>query len=274
MRHQTLELIEAQDPLAKLFNQYMNKLSTMDMTSYPMDSMRELFNEKPEDKYYQYRRETLYEITCMGNALHAIHRLVNIGLKDLSEYETDFNFDWKHYATVKRSECIQEYGGDDCDYNEDGSIKFKEDNKSLKGHTMKSSLNGLFQTKNNDMRGERIGSSHPFDFMRFTTVVRTNTQYSLFKAFQAVNGKELNVFREGPDGEMRVLNMAERVESEMNEDIKNGLIADTFEAVLLDGEKAAKVFNSIKQFQNEEVKYRQLQFLLKRMLNLTYELTE
>jgi hypothetical protein len=48
MRHQTLELIEAQDPLAKLFNQYMNKLSTMDMTSYPMDSMRELFNEKPE----------------------------------------------------------------------------------------------------------------------------------------------------------------------------------------------------------------------------------
>ena len=43
-------------------------------------------------------------------------------INTISIYDTEFGFRWKYYASSKRINLIKEYGGDDEDYNKDGSV--------------------------------------------------------------------------------------------------------------------------------------------------------
>ena len=72
--------------------------------------------------------------------MHACVKRLHMIRRTLHEYFTDFHGKWKYYASYNRISCIREYGGEDEDYNEDGSVNADVPNDRLKGYSVVSRL--------------------------------------------------------------------------------------------------------------------------------------
>lgn len=68
--------------------------------------------------------------------LHSIIENICRWKADAEIYNTEFGGSWKYYASSKRIDSIRECGGDDDDYNADGSIKTKVSKRVLRYYTI------------------------------------------------------------------------------------------------------------------------------------------
>jgi hypothetical protein len=112
--------------LAKLFNMAFESAETARMFSCP-----DLINEFDNDQE-RYRVVSNFYDLCQFDvyANSVIEKLLE--WKELvNEYNTEFKGSWKYYASSKRIDSIKEWGGDDDDYNPDGSIKTNIPDKRL-----------------------------------------------------------------------------------------------------------------------------------------------
>lgn len=270
MRDFTLEKFETVDKYSKLLNHYMDKLFCLDLSSMPLDSMKEVVSDS---KYKNFYSEALYELHGLNNCLHSLHSCITGVIKKIDEYEEEFEFDFKHYATVNRVRCIEKYGSDDpTDWNDDDdAIAFKEDDESLKYYTLNYDIQQFFDHPDN-CRGEQIGSSNATDYQRYSTIVRQSTDLSAFKALQHITGKELEFSKVDDKGNMVKMSTADKIEDEINEDIANGKIADLFEIVLDHLGFCLELFNTIDPMQDEAEKYRELRVNLTKVLNVDYSI--
>lgn len=265
LRTTVLIKIEADDNLSKLFNMYMSKLFTIDIMSFPMDNMRDTMLNKNGDKIYN--ALSYYELTTLRNSLHSIHNCIIKSIELINNYEKEFKFNWKDYATTTRFNFLNENGSeDDNDYNSDGSLKYLEDSKSLKYFTFKNELG--FNFENNDLRGEFIGSSSVTDYRMYSKMITNLTDFSIFKFLSDTTGKELPIYKQNKDGEMCVVGTADRIESEINEDINNSNVVSVFEKIINECSNLFILFNNINEYKNEKEKYIKLRNYLIKILNV------
>lgn len=261
MRFRTLEKIKAEDNLARLFNAYIKGLSTINIFSTPHETMRECRQAFSREKRGRGKSEDsirdsaqrFYELTIVGNALLGIHSSVTEGIQLLQDFFTTYDGDLKRYAIERRIKIIDEYGSDDptdwyrdneADESEEWKVTYKDDEESIKSYTLYSDLGGSFH--GHETRGEYIGTSGPEDFIVYSTLVKHDSDFSFRKMFAAA-GHDIPVYRKQEDGQMVPMSLGEQIESELNEDIRNGRVVEFFDHVLRLGEHAAAFYRNMHQ---------------------------
>lgn len=264
MRYDILENIKPEegqtlDNLAQLFNAYMGRLSMLESSAFPRQSMREfarLWTINPVPKLKKHEREEskhlasfiprFYHLQILSNSLCQLHRNVNGAIEKLTAFFGTYEGDLKRYAIENRLRCIEEYGSDEdsdwyreneADENEPWKVVYKEDEPALADYTLASDLVQFFAEA--DWRGEHIGTSGVEDFAVFTKMVARNASFNPFKAIAAFTGTELPIYRENEQGEMVPQSLAERAENEMNDELRDVRVACYFDQILRRLERAA-----------------------------------
>ena len=280
MRFRTLEKIKAEDNLARLFNAYIKGLSTINIFSTPHETMRECRHAFAREKRGRGKAkdsirdsaQRFYELTIVGNALLGIHRSVIEGIALLQNFFTTYGEDLQRYAIERRIASINEFGSDeDSDWEWNGigakdepdswKVTYKDDPESLQYYTLYHDLGGSFH--GHETRGEYIGTSGPEDFIVYSTLVKHDTDFSFRKMLAANGGPEIPLYRQREDGEFEQMSLADQIERELNEDIRNGRVVEFFDLVLALGLEVAEFYCTMDQV--DLAHYRRLLQLLEAM---------
>lgn len=258
MRHFILEKINADTPLAQLFNAYLSGLSTLDIMSTPRESMRlcqELFTTEargaqPAISIVRQARR-YYELTVLSNALNGLYWCIEQAAEQLTEFFAEYGGDLSAYAAANRRHLLNEYGGgEDADWQWNGTgdpdagegweVIDRTDAASLSDYTLHRELAAYFPGSDN--HGEHIGSSDPADFAPYTACVAHQTSFGLRQMFGAVAGKEVPICQQDERGQFVPVPIINQLEQEMNEDIANEALTARFDAVLKAGVALAQLY--------------------------------
>lgn len=274
MRYDVLENIKPEegqelDNLGQLFNAYMGRLSLLEATAFPRENMRELRRlwldqapkpklNKQEKKQAQMLLSTMpkfYHLQILSNSLADIHRHVGWAIKCLSDFFTTCEGDLKRYAIENRLRCIEENGSeDDSDWHREDEaddspeawkVVYKDDEQALKDYTLHDELKQHFAAA--DWRGEHIGSSGVDDFAYHTLLVSQAASFSPFKAIAKFTGVEIPIYRQNEAGEMVPQSAADRIENEVNDELRDVRVACYFNQILTRLEAANTCYSVAKE---------------------------
>lgn len=183
--------------LAVYFNKVINELDTVKILFAPKtfeDTKKE--NRDFADRFYQ---SCLWEL-WFHHSLSRLHKWDNT----LNEYFSEYEGKWKFYACSKRLESINEYGGEESDYNEDGSIRtlnLTEDD--LIHHTV---LGEMVQDDWRDIVQETTCA----DLQYMITCLKAHASFSLPDAFKEFFGKEITTYKQDENGNMAPMSFADK----------------------------------------------------------------
>ncbi len=257
MRHFILEKINADTPLAQLFNAYLAGLSTLDIFSTPRESMRacrvafatETNGTTPAVSIVQ-QAQRYYELTVLSNALSSLYWCIEQAAELLTEFVAEHGSDLHAYAVANRRHLLHEYGGgedddwhhigpSDPDAGEGWEVADTTNPARLAEYSLHRELAQFFA--NDENHGEHIGSSGPIDFHRFTLAVEHQTDFAPRKMFAAVGGIELPLYRQDESGQFVPIPVIDQIEQELNEDVANEQLTAYFCAVLNAGQHLAEL---------------------------------
>ncbi len=269
----TTKRIEGEDNLSELFNKYQNLLFDIEITFSPWRfSMREYERNKIfEAAVIRRSEEFTFKLIILTNSLKSIRNNIISASGLIQKYLNEYNGDWQYFASLNRVELIREFGGEDEDFNPDGSIVFKQEEESLKDYTVYHELTRYIEHSGNSDRGEFIGTSGPGDFEDLSKIAANKNDFNILSFFRQ-QGKDIPMYVKGEDGEMKPLSTIERLEKEGFEDLQNAGIVELFNLVLLDCEELSKFFQTINPLSNSKEQYTELLNRLQRILNLDYKL--
>lgn len=255
MHHAVLQYIEAKDPLARLFNSYQQSLSLLEHMVMPRDGMRAYQRARDENQLDPDRPDTMlkqaklfYELATLSLSLNGIHRCVVGAISLLETFFTTYQGDLYRYAVANRIASIEQYGSeDDSDwYREDETneqewkIAYKDDSQSLTYYTLHHELGAFFHGY--ESKGEYIGSSGPKDFAVYTQVVVNQSEASLRRV---TDDSDFVVGQLSPEGHLKPLSLADQIENELNYDLRNARMVESFVQVLNLGLQAAKYYERL-----------------------------
>ncbi|MGI4871369.1 MAG: hypothetical protein ACRYFX_09340 [Janthinobacterium lividum] len=245
MRHDLLQSLPGEDALAQLFNQYLKGLSTLIIISEPtystMAEVRQYTVTAPKTKYARNHRHCAnryYEMTILRSSLEHIHANVLAAIDTLEGFFTTYGEDLRAYAIDNRQRSIDEYGSDDetdwyRDNEEDESepwkIVGKTSREALSHYTLHDELGRWFGGESSG-RGEYIGTSQAVDFYPTTAMVAQQSEFSFRKMAEGAWGATLVQVNE--DGTQVPFPLADQIEQEMNEDIRNEALVRRFDTIL------------------------------------------
>ena len=272
MRHFILEKIQPEegqtlDNLGQLFNAYAHRLSMLESSATPRENMRDfrrLFTEQATTKLTKQEKRIaegmsgriiqFYHLQVLSNSLHDLHRYVNGAIDKLVDFSATYGGDLQRYAIENRLRSIDEYGSEeDSDWEEDGldadgqqkwKVAYKDDKKSLKPYTLREDLEHYFP--GGHWRGEHIGASMVEDFACYTRMVAHSAEFSPFKAIAKFTGTELPIYHQNEAGEMVPQTAADRIESEVNEELIDVRVACYFDQIIERLTRAAASYKKAK----------------------------
>lgn len=171
-----LSRIDDDSLLANFFNKVLGSLNTARIISAPST-----FRNK-DDENSRYCIDLFYDTCLWEMYLHQSIYKLRGWIKTLDEYLTEFGGSWKYYASSKRIESVNEYGGDDDDYNEDGSVKVMDiPNDRLEPYSV---IRELVCDDWTDIVQETI----PKDLERLYGCLQAEANLSIADFFQGQNG--------------------------------------------------------------------------------------
>lgn len=205
--------IEDKSNLASIFNLVLGKLDIVRMTSAPTTFEKGLRDVRGIELFYE---SCLWELYLHG-VVDKLNRWKNV----LDEYKTEFESSWKYYASSKRIESINEYGGEDGDYNEDGNIRtLNLTDKDLEYYTV---IRDLVQDDWRDI----VQETKPEHLSGLYSALQTQAKISITDIFKDVSGKELNMYKQDVNGEMVKMNIADRALSKASDELKAEDLSNT-----------------------------------------------
>ncbi|MGI4871473.1 MAG: hypothetical protein ACRYFX_09880 [Janthinobacterium lividum] len=253
--------------LGHLFNAYQSRLSGQEVLATPQESLREYHRltvgplgnlpkaDRGRARAVRGAQQHLYTLAVLTNALHDMHVCVVAACNCLGELFTDYEGDLHRYAIANRLRRVAEsVPGDDEEMAEwaaewpeeyavfqdewepnpeagaDGPtyrVKYKDDEQSLASYTLLTEITYYFAPLHEHTHIEALGSSFPEDFAFFTEQVRTYSE-----GHKTSHIGNLGMYRPNAAGEMEKLTYADRVESELNEKLKDERVASHFNQLL------------------------------------------
>lgn len=192
-----IQHIESEQPLAIVFNKVISKITTLWIMTRPR-----IFDDiKGEEAAF--KMMTYYQILLWEKWLHKVMQRLQEWTTTIDEYFDEFNGSWEYYALSKRLDFLNEFGGDDEDYNPDGSIKTTDiTREQLKYHTVFSDL------YHNCV--DIVQDTKPTDLYPLINAIEANSRVSIIDILQKVSGKEITAYTMGDDGHLRPVTFADR----------------------------------------------------------------
>ena len=183
--------------LAVYFNKIIGELETVRIFSSP----RTFEDTKKENKDYS---AIFYQTVLWELWFHGVVERLNEWNEILNEYFSEYEGKWKFYACSKRIESINEYGGEESDYNEDGSIRTLNLTKDdLRHHT------ALGEMVQDDWR-DIVQETNCADLQYMITCLKAHASFSLPDAFKEFFGKEITTYKQDENGNMVPMNFADK----------------------------------------------------------------
>ena len=192
-----IKQIESEQPLAIVFNKVISKITTLWIMTRP----RIFDDTKGEEATF--KMITYYQILLWEKWLHEVVQRLQEWITTIDEYFDEFNGSWEYYALSKRLDFLNEYGGDDEDYNPDGSIKTTGiTHEQLKYHT-------VFYDLYHECV-DIVQDTHPQNLYPLLNAIEANSRVSIIDILQKVSGKEISAYTMGDDGHLRPVTFADR----------------------------------------------------------------
>ena len=192
-----IQHIESEQPLAIAFNKVISKITTLWIMTRP----RIFDDTKGEEAAF--KMITYYQILLWEKWMHEVVQRLQEWTSTIDEYFDEFNGNWEYYALSKRLDFLNEFGGDDEDYNADGSIKTTDiTREQLKYHT-------VFSDLYHDCV-DIVQDTKPTDLYPLINAIEANSRVSIIDILQKVSGKEITAYTMGDDGHLRPVTFADR----------------------------------------------------------------
>lgn len=187
LSYEFFEEIEHKSLLAAFLNKAMYELHLARMlvapTSYRSD-------ERFEEKGMNVENAMRFYQTCLFEVYaHSLIPKLEDWLKFIQEYLSDFNGSWEYYARSRRLRLINEWGGDDCDYNNDGSIKTDVDIEVLKNYSV---IDRLVADDLKDIAAQ----TKPEDLNFIYDCIGANGSFSIQDMFKAMGAGDIKSYRQ------------------------------------------------------------------------------
>lgn len=183
--------------LAVYFNKIIGELDIVRIFSSP----RTFEDTKQENKDYS---AIFYQTVLWELWFHGVVERLNKWNEMLNEYFSEYEGKWKFYACSKRLESINGYGGEESDYNEDGSIRtlnLTEDD--LIHHTV---LSKMVQDDCRDI----VQETTYVDLQYMISCLKAHASFSLPDAFKEFFGKEITTYKQDENGNMVPMSFADK----------------------------------------------------------------
>ena len=138
--------VDGGTPLGRLFNEVFNALELPRGISAPSSSTVNGWNNSEQALLF-------YEMCLIEEYLHSIIENLTRWKVIAEKYANEFHYSWKYYALSDRIDFIKEEGGEDSDYNDDGSIRTDVSDEELINYTVVNELadphlNSIFMSTN------------------------------------------------------------------------------------------------------------------------------
>lgn len=197
--YELLSRIDDDSLLANFFNKVLGNLDMARIISAPRT-----FRHK-DDENSRYCIDLFYDTCLWEMYLHQFIYKLNGWIKTLDEYLTEFGGSWKYYASSKRIESVNEYGGDDDDYNEDGSVKVMDiPNDRLEPYSV---IRELVCDDWTDIVQETI----PKDLERLYGCLQAEANLSIADFFKDKMGVDIPMYQKDDNGNMVKMGFADKV---------------------------------------------------------------
>lgn len=183
--------------LAVYFNKIIGELDIVRIFSSP----RTFEDAKQENKDYS---AIFYQTVLWELWFHGVVERLNKWNEMLNEYFSEYEGKWKFYACSKRLESINGYGGEESDYNEDGSIRtlnLTEDD--LRYHTV---LSKMVQDDCRDI----VQETTYVDLQYMISCLKAHARFSLPDAFKEFFGKEITTYKQDENDNMVPMSFADK----------------------------------------------------------------
>ncbi len=185
--------------LASVFNKVLKRLDTCRIMSAPYT-----FKHDKKDHESKCNIVELFYDTCLWEIyLHEVISRLHTWCDTLDEYFNEYEGSWKYYACSHRISEINEYGGEENDYNDDGSVRTEIlPDDDLTYYTV---ISDLVIDDYNDI----VQDTDPEDLKGMFTALSLVSGDIMDMAFKQV-GIDLPMYRRGENGEMVPMTFSEK----------------------------------------------------------------
>lgn len=194
-----MQKIDDNSNLAFSFNAILRKLDVVRIISSPatFEKITKCADQRCIDLFYE---SCLWEMYLHG-VISKLHDWQNT----IDEYLKEFEGSWKYYASAKRLESINKYGGEDGDYDNEGNVRTlslsKED---LECYTVLSDL------VRDDWR-DIVQETKPEDLSGLCASLQTQAKISIADFFKNEIGIEIPMYKQNEEGNMVKVSFADKV---------------------------------------------------------------
>lgn len=180
--------IEDSSRLASMLNECLHNVDKIKMFSTPTTFKRNKDNSFANTTY----------CTCLifeeyaRQIISKLHNTISV----ITEYEAEFSSSWKFYAMSKRIDAINQYGGEEYDYDENGDvIKEGLTDEQLSCYSV---ISELYLDDWQNLAQETT----PTDLVVIACMLNTSASITITDMFEQVCGKTILPSKMNSDGEM------------------------------------------------------------------------
>ncbi|MCL1933272.1 MAG: hypothetical protein FWF53_05640 [Candidatus Azobacteroides sp.] len=208
--------------LGKFFNIIFDKLNIVRMIYCPQ-SYESLRIEGEEPGNVKTALADVFYDLCLGELyLHGVIKNLNRWQELINEYNVGFVSSWKYYAISKRTDAINEYGGDESDYNEDGSVRPAGDDDLISYSIIKYLVP--------DDRRDIFVTTRTGDLFRFAELITASGKFDVTDAIRKCFKVKIPSYR-SENGEMIENTFADELIYRIEKEDSAVLIANTLMTV-------------------------------------------
>jgi hypothetical protein len=209
--------IEGDELLVELFNLSLDKLNTLRMTTAPANTNLMEYNHT---SVYS----TFYLICQYEIYLHEAVNLLRQWKTEAKIYCNEFAASWRYYALSTNLDLIKRYGGEDSDYNQDGTIRTNWTDEELQSSAL---INSWLEFNN------IVLTSKAEDFNQVMDFIENKTKFDVFEIFEQSMGKELTQYVKEADGSFKPLDWADKQIFRAKENAHNDTVISLIKSFMI-----------------------------------------
>ena len=241
-------------PLGRLFNEVFGVLNIPRGASAP---------DTTTDNGWMNSEQALvfYEMCLLEKYLHSIIDNLSEWLSLTKKYANEFQYSWKYFAISHRIDLINEFGGDENDYNDDGSIRTDFTDEELIDYTIVTEL------ANPNFRSIFL-STTPVNCLNSCLMISYLGTNCIFDFLKEKTGKPIRTFRKDEHGRLVENDWMDEAMQKAENEIAHNKIADMFWSVLLNVYALLEKVKKLPKTEDNKVFFQGLPKLIDQIFNL------
>lgn len=255
---------ESKTQLAQLFNAVMDRTNTVRLFLAPSSTSIVDCKSVEGLEMEAFYAQEFYNLCLAEIYFHQVIKYLTEWKEMAMQYNDEFAGKWKYYALSKHIELIKEFGGEDEDYNDDGSIRTEFTDEELAHSAIVNEMrdfNDIFLTADYSL------------LMGIYDILLNNSELDIQKIFSQL-GNPIKTYRHGKDGEMIENTWVDEIELSSCRQNECDMLADTLLSAQKAVVKLVKEVKSLKVFTNNTRFFAKLPGRIEAILDLRIDMYE